>query len=532
MHGNKDQATSDRTPEKTTTVSDQRFALINKETLDTSLLGIITARPICSDTGVVIDFEYLTANAALKRTLGMAPEDIVGKTMLGVFPELREHKSFPYYCRVAETGEPISFESEFLSDELDIYVVVSVSRPEPDCIAITFVEVSETVRITDALADLNALSGTPVELDEYIRGAMEIGCRAFKASRAFDLSLRDQGYSITHQTGSDEFPQNKKPLPTEIVAALQKEGRVKSVTDICEQFQNDARSGESRFYRSFIGAPFSADKAMDSALIFCSRAARRRDVTPSEMKLARTLAEAVAARTRLNAASKALQQRNEDLQRFASLVSHDLKAPLRSIRLLSEMLTPYLTEDEQAKTIIEEIQGSADDAQNMIKALRDFSRLGAAGLNVETVDLTKLVEDCILRLATDIGEANAKVEVSDLGNVFADSTLLSQVFNNLILNATKYAAVSDLIIRIDSQPQSGGLLLISVTDNGGGVDMRYAERIFELFRRVPGSEKLSEGEGVGLAACRKIVESLGGKIWLDTVFTAGARFCLTLPDAD
>ena len=62
--------------------------------------------------------------------------------------------------------------------------------------------------------------------------------------------------------------------------------------------------------------------------------------------------------------------------------------------------------------------------------------------------------------------------------------------------------------------------------------MRYAERIFELFRRVPGSEKLSEGEGVGLAACRKIVESLGGKIWLDTVFTAGARFCLTLPDAD
>ncbi|MAP95999.1 MAG: hypothetical protein CMK07_13715 [Ponticaulis sp.] len=532
MHANKNNIVLEQPPENPVDLSDQRIAQLNQETTESSLLGIITARPLFSETGDVVDFQYLTANSGLKRSHGISPEDLVGKTMLGVFPDLREHFTFPYYCEVAKTGESIVFESDFKSEELDLYVVVSVSRPDPDYITITFVEVSETVRITDALAELNVLSGTQAELDVFIRGAMEIGCRAVNAARAFQLNLRDQTYSVARQTGQDDAPVERRPLPTEVVMSLRASGRAMGIRDISKEFQLSAEAGSVQPYQSLIGAPFSVDLQNDSALVFCSASTKSREPTPSELKLVRTLAEAIAARIRLDAAMRAVQQRNEDLQRFASLVSHDLKAPLRTIRLLSEMLTDYLVEDPQAKVFIDEIQANADQAQVMIKALRNFSQLGSAGLQVEALNVGMVVNDCLSQLAADIREANAEVSVTGLGTVLADRALLFQVFSNLIVNALKYASNPDLRIWIDCEAQNDGVLLISVADNGGGVDVRYSERIFELFRRVPGSEQKIEGDGVGLATCRKIIESLGGKIWLDTDFTSGARFCLTLPEAD
>jgi len=184
---------------------------------------------------------------------------------------------------------------------------------------------------------------------------------------------------------------------------------------------------------------------------------------------------------------------------------------LRSIRLLSDILTDYLTDDQQAETIILEIQNNADQAQSMIKSLRDFSRLGTSGLQLESVNLKSVADGCINRLAVELEKAKAEIEVSEMGNALTDRTLLSQVFSNLIENALKYSARSDLKIRISAEQITDNGLLVSVCDNGVGIDERYAERIFELFRRVPGSHENSEGDGVGLATCRKLVECLGGR---------------------
>lgn len=510
--------------------SDESSARMKRETLDASLLGIITAKPIYSDDGEVIDFEYLTANRVLQRTHGISPEDLVGNRMLGVFPELADHHTFPYYCDVARTGEPIVFESDFQSDELDIHVVVSISKPSPDYITITFVEVSEIVRVTDALAELNALSGTAVDLEAYIEGTLDIGRRAFNASRAYQISFHDQGYNVIAQVGTQGAPDVKRPLPTDIALELCQPGAVKTLRNLNNHV--DADSAADLPFLSFIAASFMAGEQTVGALVFCSKVARRREPTPSELKLVTTLAESVGARVRLNAANKALKQRNQDLERFASLVSHDLKAPLRTIRLLSEMLAGYLVKEPEADVILGELRNNADQAQNMIKSLRDFAQLGAAGLQIEAVDVGGAVEDCLNRLAADMQDASAQVDILVDGKVLADRTLLIQVFSNLILNAIKYAGRDDPTIRIESYDESEKDLTICVTDNGNGIDPRYAERIFELFRRVPGSEKKSEGEGVGLAVCRKIVESLGGRIWLDVENATGACFCFTLPRAD
>ncbi|WP_081648725.1 sensor histidine kinase [Ponticaulis koreensis] len=510
--------------------SNESTARMQRETLDASLLGIITAKPVFSDDGEVIDFEYLTANRVLQRTLGISPEDLVGNRMLGVFPELADHHTFPYYCDVAVTGEPIVFESDFQSDELDIHVVVSISKPSPDYITITFVEVSEIVRITDALAELNALSGTEIDLEAYIQGTLDIGRRAFNAGRAYQISFHDHGYSVIAQVGAQGAPEVKRPLPTDIALELCQSGTVKTVRNLNDHM--DAASAGDVPFLSFIAASFMTGEQTVGALVFCSKVARRREPTPSELKLVSTLAESAGARVRLDAANKALKQRNLDLERFASLVSHDLKAPMRTIRLLSEMLADYLVTDPEADAILGELRNNADQAQNMIKSLRDFAQLGAAGLQIEAVDVGGAVEDCLNRLTADMQEASAQVDVIVDGKVLADRTLLIQVFSNLILNAIKYAGRDDTTIRIESYDESEKDLTICVTDDGDGIDPRYAERIFELFRRVPGSEKKSEGEGVGLAVCRKIVESLGGKIWLDADYATGACFCITLPKAD
>ncbi|MDF1680340.1 HAMP domain-containing sensor histidine kinase [Ponticaulis sp.] len=516
----------------TMSASDVGFARMKRETLDASLLGIITAKPVFSDDGEVIDFEYLTANRVLQRTHGISPEDLVGNRMLGVFPELADHHTFPYYCDVARTGEPIIFESDFQSDELDIHVVVSISKPSPDYITITFVEVSEIVRVSDALAELNALSGTEIDLEAYIQGALDIGRRAFNASRAYQLSFHEQGYSAKAQVGAAVTPEVKRPLPTDVALELCPPGTVKTVRNLNTHVDADADAAAKLPFLSFIAASFMSDEQTVGALVFCSKVARRREPTPSELKLVRTLAESVGARARLDAVDKALKQRNLDLERFASLVSHDLKAPLRTIRLLSEMLTEYVVKGPEADVIMSELRNNADQAQNMIKSLRDFAQLGAAGLQIEAVDVGSAVEDCLHRLAADMQDASAQVEILVDAKVLADRTLLIQVFSNLILNAIKYAGRDDPVIRIESYEKSDKDLVICVTDNGNGIDSRYAERIFELFRRVPGSEKKSEGEGVGLAVCRKIVESLGGKIWLDTDNTTGACFCVALPRAE
>ena len=512
--------------------SDESSARTKRETLDASLLGIITAKPILSDDGEVIDFEYLTANRVLQRTHGISPEELVGNRMLGVFPELADHHTFPYYCDVAITGEPIVFESDFQSDELDIHVVVSISKPSPDYITITFVEVSEIVRVTDALAELNGLSGTEIDLEAYIQGTLDIGRRAFNAGRAYQISFHDQGYSVIAQVGAQGAPDVKRPLPTDIALGLSEPGVVKMMRDLKNDSNIDDASAANLPFLSFIASSFIAGEQIVGALVFCNEVARRREPTTSELKLVRTLAESVGARVRLEAANKTLKQRNIDLERFASLVSHDLKAPMRTIRLLSEMLAGYLVKDPEADVILGELRNNADQAQNMIKSLRDFAQLGAAGLQIEAVDVRGAVEDCLHRLAADMKDAAAQVDIAVDGKVLADRTLLIQVFSNLILNALKYSGRDDPVIRIESRDKSDNDITICVTDNGNGIDPRYAERIFELFRRVPGSEKKSEGEGVGLAVCRKIVESLGGKIWLDTDNTTGACFCLTLPTAD
>ncbi len=242
------------------------------------------------------------------------------------------------------------------------------------------------------------------------------------------------------------------------------------------------------------------------------------DVT--ELKRAETLASANAE----------LANRNEALRRFASIVSHDLQTPMRHVSIYSGLLREALGDElpAEAADFIRVIERGAVQMRRMVQSLHDFSRLAYADVRGDDVDLAEAVADALALLELQIAEAGATVTVGRLPTVRGDRTLLTRVFQNLVSNAIKYRGPEPLHVGIAGE-QVGEQALVSVTDNGIGIDPRQSEIIFEMFRRLHSNEKTYDGLGVGLAISRQIVDSHGGRIWLDTGHHGGSRFCFLLP---
>ena len=245
--------------------------------------------------------------------------------------------------------------------------------------------------------------------------------------------------------------------------------------------------------------------------------------------LHRANANVVAARTQLELANKELSRSNEELQRFAYVVSHDLQAPLRNIGTLTALLVRRNAEtlDSDSKECAHMIVGGVQRMESMIKGL-----LGYAAATAKDHDRTltdpKAVLDKTLHSLRYLIEAECAVVTFDaLPIIHANEDRLAQVFSNLITNAIKYRGDRRPEIRI-SATDSGKQWVFKVTDNGIGIDMKHADEIFGLFKRLHSSDEY-EGSGIGLAICKAIVERNGGTIWMESEPGKGSTFFFTIP---
>lgn len=226
-----------------------------------------------------------------------------------------------------------------------------------------------------------------------------------------------------------------------------------------------------------------------------------------------------------------LEHKNEALDQFTATVSHDLKAPLRHISMFSEMI-----EDELAAGNQDEVTASArhlrDSARRMnrvIDSLLDYSQIAYQISTWSDVDLGDIVADTLGVLGGHAREANVVFEVGTLPKVQGDPELLRRLVQNLIGNAIKYRHPERKpVVRINGGTVGQQVELV-VHDNGIGIDPRFATRIFEVFQRLHHDENTYGGTGIGLALAKRIAESHNGSIHLDTDFTEGARFVVTLP---
>lgn len=235
---------------------------------------------------------------------------------------------------------------------------------------------------------------------------------------------------------------------------------------------------------------------------------------------------------RLEGQARQLKRSNEELERFAYIISHDLQEPLRMVssytQLLGERYRGHL--DEKADRYIEYAVGGAKRMQQLINDLLTYSRVTSRGNRESLVPLDEVVDVVLVDLEVLIQEAGATIRREPLPVVIADRSQMRQVFQNLVANAIHYRreeAPSEVSIRAERLEAEWR---IAVKDNGIGIDPRFHERIFAIFQRL--DRKRSQGTGIGLALVKRIVEHHGGRIWIDSVPGAGSTFTFTLPTAE
>ncbi|MBT1699980.1 GAF domain-containing protein [Fulvivirgaceae bacterium PWU4] len=224
-----------------------------------------------------------------------------------------------------------------------------------------------------------------------------------------------------------------------------------------------------------------------------------------------------------------LEAANNELEAFSYSVSHDLRAPLRSIigyaNVLEEDHARQL--DDTGRRVLQTVQQNAGKMNTLIDEMLQFSRVGKKPLEKTPVDNEKLVRSVIEDLNHSTPN-NASFEIAALPPVTADEVLLQQVWVNLLSNAVKYTSKKEQPIITVGSYKNGNEMVYLVKDNGAGFDMKYAEKLFGAFQRLHRMNDFP-GSGVGLALAYRIITRHGGKIWAEGKVNEGATFYFSLP---
>jgi light-regulated signal transduction histidine kinase (bacteriophytochrome) len=229
-----------------------------------------------------------------------------------------------------------------------------------------------------------------------------------------------------------------------------------------------------------------------------------------------------------------LKRSNAELEQFAYVASHDLRQPLRMISSYLTLLERGLCErlSEEEKTFLGFAVDGAVRMDRMITDLLSYSKICRDMDDIKPVALTDMVVRAIGNLQLSITESGASVTTDgDLPVVVGFETELERLFQNLIGNALKFQAkdsVPKVVIHCQDMATEW---VIAVSDNGIGIAPEYQGRLFQIFQRLVTHDQY-QGTGIGLAACRKIVENHGGHIWVESKPGEGSTFLLTIPKAD
>jgi light-regulated signal transduction histidine kinase (bacteriophytochrome) len=224
----------------------------------------------------------------------------------------------------------------------------------------------------------------------------------------------------------------------------------------------------------------------------------------------------------------ALRRSNEDLKEFAYAASHDLQQPLRTISVYSQVLQANYRRqlDERAGQFLTGIVNGAGAMSGLVRGLLAFVEAGDDDSALELVDCGEALQAAVAHFRELIAETGAVITSAALPPVYAQRHRIVELFENVIGNALKYRSAAPPRIYVDASRQ-GADWVLSVRDNGIGIDPKYHARIFGLFKRLYGDEY--PGAGAGLAICSRIVERYGGRIWVESERGKGSTFYFTLP---
>ena len=476
--------------------------------------GFCTIDVIFDSDNKPVDYRFLEINPAFEKQTGL--HDAQGKLMRDLAPD-HEENWFETYGKIALTGKPMRFVN--LAKELnrwyDVYAF-KVGDCESREVAILFNDITKFKETKEALELSSRYNRSLIEasLDPLVT----IGPNG----RITDVNKSTEsatGYSRDEIIGtnfSDYFTEPEKAQSG--YKQVFKEGTV-------HDYPLEIKHKNGEVTPVLYNASIYKDKSGEVIGVFASA----RDITQmkkAENKLREyqdTLEEKVKKRT------EELAKSNAELEHFAYVASHDLREPLRMITSFLQLLERRYKDqlDHDADEFIGFAVDGAKRLDEMINDLLEYSRVTNKEQVFRPVKLENVLEEALINLIVPTEEHNAIIDYDSLPIVNGDEKLLVQLFQNLIGNAIKYHGQKPPKIHISSIKEKNQYI-ISIKDNGIGIDSQHLDRIFTIFQRLHRNDEY-EGTGIGLAIAQKIVHQQGGEIWVESEPGKGSTFYFSIP---
>jgi PAS domain S-box-containing protein len=248
-------------------------------------------------------------------------------------------------------------------------------------------------------------------------------------------------------------------------------------------------------------------------------------------KITRDITERKKYEAHLLAKVRELKQSNDELQQFAYVASHDLQEPLRMVTSYTQLLAKRYQGrlDSDADEFIAYAVDGCNRMQRLVEDLLVYSRAGNHAVAPHEISSENALQEALANLRATIKESGAVVTHDSLPAIAADDTRLAQLFLNLVGNAIKFRGAQVPRVHVSATRNGSKEWIFSVRDNGMGIEARYFERIFVIFQRLHGRNEF-KGTGIGLAICKKIVEQMGGRIWVESQPQKGSTFYFSVPE--
>ncbi len=449
--------------------------------------------------------------------LGRASEEILGKEIREVFDETAGTEFFDKFQYALKEGEPVHFEGFYKPS--NIWLDVSVfPTSEGKGLTVYFKNITSRKEAIEKMKISNERFAKVVEATQ---------------DAIWDWDVRSNevfwGNGFLDRFGHDPKKGNINLETWAKLVHKDDEKRVfKTTTDALKDINTNHYKSEYRLLKS----DGSYAYVMDNACILRDEKGRPLRVIGALMDISDRKEYEDSLRflnTQLENKAKQLEVSNAELEQFAYVTSHDLQEPLRMITSFLTLLDNKYkdTIDEKGKRYIHYAVDGAKRMRKIILELLDYSRVGGTVENMEEVDIQALLNEVLLLHKKQIGESNANIAIGKMPVINSFKSPLRQVFLNLVGNGLKYKK-QDVApsIEIVSEEREGEWCF-SVKDNGIGLDPIYFEKIFIIFQRLHNRNEYS-GIGMGLAITKKIVETLGGKIWVESQEGIGSTFFFTI----
>jgi PAS domain S-box-containing protein len=481
--------------------------------------GLLEAAP---DAMVVVNQagEIVLLNVQAEKQFGYSRDELIGQQVKNIIPKGFAERLIADGTRTA---------AEALAQQIGTGIELIARRKDgsefPIEIMLSPLESAEGILVTAAIRNITTRRDAETHLAQMegrYRGLLEAAPDAMvvvnQAGEIMLLNVQAEkqfGYSRDELIGQ----QVKNIIPKGFAERLIADGTRTAAEALAQQIGTGIeliarRKDGSEFPIEIMLSPLeSADGILVTAAI--------RDITErkkSEEHLVKTVGE--------------LKRSNDELQQFAYVSSHDLQEPLRMVTSYTQLLAGRYKGrlDSDADEFIAFAVDGCNRMQGLIRDLLAYSRAGTNGKALHEVSVENALKEALANLRATIDQSGAVVTHDALPAIKTDETQLSQVFQNLVGNAIKYHGTEVPRVHVSATKNGGNEWTFSVRDNGLGIDPQYFERIFILFQRLHGRDEF-EGTGIGLAICKKIVERLGGRIWVESQPEKGATFYFALPEA-